>query len=85
MEVDPPLTAPEVEPSLISAHPVWAGKRCPSQPGDGEGLRAHQWEIWQCWTQQALRCQSSFAALPLHKRGKAPYLYLILRLNFPSL
>lgn len=30
-------------------------------------------------------CQSSFAALCLHKQGKAPYLYLILRLSFPFL
>lgn len=30
-------------------------------------------------------CQSSFAALRLHKHGKAPYLYLILRLSFPFL
>lgn len=36
-------------------------------------------------TQQAPRCQSSFAALRLHECRKAPYLYLILRLNFPSL
>lgn len=32
-----------------------------------------------------LCCQSSFAALRLHKEGKAPYLYLILRLSFPFL